>query len=80
MSSISFCSNDIAKIIRGLDHNKAHGHDMKSICMLKICGESISKPLEIILKSCIEKGQFPSKWKKAKMVKMVKMVKIVQNW
>ena len=41
---------------------------MISIRMLKICGESISKPLEIIFKSCIEKGQFPNKWKKANVV------------
>ena len=36
--------------------------------MLKICGESTSKPLEIIFKSCIEKGQFPNEWKKANVV------------
>ena len=57
ISSISFSSNDIARIIRDLDPNKAHGHNMISLFMLKICGESISKPLEIIFKSCIEKGQ-----------------------
>ena len=41
---------------------------MISIRMVKICGESISKPLEIIFKSCIEKGQFPNEWKKANVV------------
>ena len=56
ISSISFSSNDIAKIVRNLDLNKAHSHDMISIGMLKICGESISKPLGIIFRSCIEKG------------------------
>ena len=56
ISSISFSSNDIARIIWELDPNKAHVHDMVSIRTLKIFGESISKPLEIILKSCIEKG------------------------
>ena len=55
ISSISFSSNNIARIIRDLGPNKAHGHNMISICMLKICGESISKPLEIIFKSCMEK-------------------------
>ena len=68
MSSISYSSNNIAKIIRDLDPNKAHGLDMKSIRILKICGESISKPLEIIFKSCIAKGQFPNEWKKANVV------------
>ena len=63
ISSISFSSNDIARIIQGLDPNKAHGHDMISIRMLKI-----SKPLEIIFKPCIEKGQFANEWKKANVV------------
>ena len=36
--------------------------------MLKICSEPISKPLGIIFKSCIEKGQFPNKWKKENVV------------
>ena len=60
VSSISFSSNDISRIIRDLDPTKAHGHDMISIGMFKICGESISKLLEIIFKPCIEKGQFPN--------------------
>ena len=66
ISSISFSSYDIAKIIRDLNPNNDHGHDMISIRMLK--SESISKPLEIIFKSCIEIGQFPNKWKKANVV------------
>ena len=48
MSFLSFSRNDI-------DPNKAHGHDMISIRMLKICGEYISKPLKIIFKSCIKR-------------------------
>ena len=36
--------------------------------MLKICGESTSKPLQNIFKSYIEKGQFPNGWKKASVV------------
>ena len=41
-----------------------------AICIgiVKICGESILKPLEIIFKSCIENGQFPNEWKKASVV------------
>ena len=62
-----FSSNDTAKIIRDLEPNKAHGH-MISIRILKICGESISKPLEIIFKSYIGKGEFSSEWKKANVV------------
>ena len=41
---------------------------MISIRMLKICGESLSKPLEKIFKSCFEKGQFPNEWEKANVI------------
>ena len=64
ISSVLSSINDIARITWDLDPNKAHGHS-KGIGMLKICGESISKPLEIIFKCCIKNGQFPSEWKKA---------------
>ena len=63
-----FGSDDIAKIIQKLDPNKAHGHDMISICMLKICGNSIYKPLQLIFRSCIKNGKFPSQWRKANVV------------
>ena len=68
ISSIDFGSDDIAKIIHNLDPNKAHGHDMISIRMLKICGNPTYKPLQLIFRSCIENGKFPSEWKKANVV------------
>ena len=58
ISSIYFNSNDIAKLIQEFDPSKACGHDMISICMLEVCGESISWSSTIIFESCIEKGQF----------------------
>ena len=67
-STISFTKDDIANIIKNLNSNKAHGFDMISILMLKICGESISKPLKLIFKSCIESGKFPIEWRKANVV------------
>ena len=36
--------------------------------MLKLCGETIYKPLNLIFKCCLETGQFPSDWKKANVV------------
>ena len=68
LSSVRFSQDDIAKIIQNLDPNKAHGHDNISIRMLKICGPSIYKPLEMIFKQCIEAGFFPSEWKKVNIV------------
>ena len=64
ISSVSLSSNDIARIFRDLNPNKAHGLYVISIRMLKIFGESISKPLEIIFRSFIEKGQFLMNGKK----------------
>ena len=72
LSSVSFSQDDIAKIIQNLDPNKAHGHDNISICMLKICGYSVYKPLEMIFKQCIETGVFPSEWKKGNIVPIYK--------
>ena len=35
----------MAKIIKNLDPNKAYGHDMISIRMLELCGDSVLPPL-----------------------------------
>ena len=51
--------------IKKLDPNKAHGHDMMSIRMLKLSGDSVWKLLEIIFKNCLKEGIFPDEWKKA---------------
>ena len=65
LDTIVFSKEDIYKIIKNLDPNKAHGHDMISIRMIKLCGISICKPLEIIFQNCLRSGKFPSEWKKA---------------
>ena len=68
LSTICFTSDDILKTIRNLDPNKAHGHDMISIRMVKLCDASLYKPLELIFKSCLESGKFPLEWKKTNLV------------
>ena len=50
LSNIHFTSYDVLKIIKNLDPNKAHGHDMINIQMIKICNASICKPLELIFR------------------------------
>ena len=67
-TTIDFSNNDILKIIRNLDPNKAHGHDVISIRMVKICDDFICKPLKLIFQSCLESGKFPSKLKKVNVV------------
>ena len=68
LTTTDFSNNDILKIIRNLDPNKTHGHDMISFRMVKICDDSICKPLKLIFQSCLESGKFPSEWKKANVV------------
>ena len=67
LDSIRFSSSDIVKTISRLNPNKAHGHDMLSIRMIKLCGNSIWKPLSIIFKDCLSEGKFPHEWKKLKL-------------
>ena len=52
----------------GHDNISSHGHDNISIRMLKICGLSICKPLEIIFRTCLNHGKFPEEWKKANVI------------
>ena len=52
LESFYFSADHMGDIIKKLDPNKAHGHDMITIHMLKLCGDSIWKPLEIIFKNC----------------------------
>ena len=41
---------------------------MINIRMLKMCGESIHKPLEYIFQASLNDERFPSEWKKANVV------------
>ena len=68
ISAITFTCDDIATLSKNLNPNKAHDHDMISICMLKLCGKSSCKPLDLIFQSCIKQGKFPTEWKKANVV------------
>ena len=51
---------DIYRIIKTLDINKAHGHDKLSIRILKLCDKSIVKPLSIIFNNRKLKTTFPN--------------------
>ena len=72
LDPVNFSTGDISKIINNLDLDKAHGHDMLSIRMIKLCGNSICKPLSIIFNDCLKVGKFLSDWKKAHVVSVHK--------
>ena len=56
--SVRFSTEDTLQIINNLDSNKAHGDDEISIRIMKICGSSVCRPLQIIYKSCLDRGAF----------------------
>ena len=70
--SFQYTGNDIKSTINKLDPNKAHGHDMISIHMIKLYGDLINKTLEMIFKSCLNQEVFPAEWKKANAVPVYK--------
>ena len=72
LSSFQVTRADIVKIIKNVYPNKTYWHDMISIWMLKLRGDSVLPHLELIFKSCLESGMFPWEWKKAIIVQMYK--------
>ena len=68
LSSINFEKEDILKIIRNLNVNKAHGHDNISIRMLKICDSVLVEPLSLIYNNCINSGVLPDIWKRSHII------------
>ena len=47
-----------------LNPNKAYGHSSISILMLKICGSTIYRPVEMAFKDAQSTGLFLSEWTK----------------
>ena len=74
LANCHFPKKDILQIIRNLDLNKAHGHDMISIRTLKLCSDSICKPLEVIFKTCYEMVDFHWNGKKAMLSTVIRKV------
>ena len=59
LSLLEFTANDIKSIISKLDPEKVRGHDTVSTRMVKLCRDSIYKPLEMIIQCCLNQGTFP---------------------
>ena len=74
LNSISFEKEDVLKIMRNLNVNKAHGHDNISIRMLKICDSEVVEPLSLTYKNCIDSGISPDTWKRSHSKKMINVL------
>ena len=68
ISAITFSCDDIATLIKNLDPSRAQGLDMVTIRILKLCGKSICKPLDLTFQSCMKQGKFSTEWEKANVV------------
>ena len=64
MDSFKVTESDILSIIKSLDSTKAHGCDNLSVRMIKMCSESITLPLKIIL--IAKKGKISRNMEKSK--------------
>ena len=58
----------ISRLINRLNPHKAHGRDGISIRMMKLCNLTVTKPLSIIYKNCLQQGVFPDEWKKGNII------------
>ena len=68
LTSLDLDDDELLKIIRALNINKAHGHDDISIRMIKICDKSLIKPLMLIFKKSIRSSYYPDIWKKSNII------------
>jgi len=68
IENASISESQIKDILKSLNPNKSHGWDNISIRMIKMCGPALAKPLFLIYKNCLAKGEFPSIWKKANVL------------
>ena len=80
--AVDFENQDILKIIRALDINKAHSHENISTRMIKICDSSIVKPLSIIFYNSLNSGLFLDNWKRSNFVPVHKKgnKQLIQNY
>ena len=68
LTTLDFNEEELVKIIRNLNVQKAHGHDDISIRVIKICEKSILKPLIILFKNSIKSSYYPDLWKKSNII------------
>ena len=68
LRTLDFNEEEILKVIRNLNINKAHGHDEISIRMIKICDTSLIKPLVMLFENSIKSSCYPDIWKKSNII------------
>ena len=72
LESVNLDLAKIISIIRAFDVSKVHGWDDVSLRVVKICDESLVKPLFNIFQFSLETGNFPSNWMRGNIVSVHK--------
>ena len=80
--SLDFNEDEILKIIRALDIQKAHGHDNISIRMKKFCEKSLLKTIILLFQNSAELSYNPDIWKRSDTIPAHKKndKKLVENY
>ena len=68
LGSLNFNEDEILKIIRALNPQKAHGYDDISIRMIKICAKSLLEPLIISFKNSTKSSHYPDLCKRSNII------------
>ena len=68
LKSLDFEKDEILKVIRALNINKAHGFDDISIRMTKICDKSLFEPLIYLFKNSSQSSCYPDIWKRSSII------------
>ena len=74
INSVPFSDDLVIYIIRNLNVNKAYGHDDISIRMIKMCDESLLRPISKIFRNSLNSCIYPSTWKEANVIKTTRNV------
>ena len=78
LRSLDFNEGKILKTIRALNINKVYGHDGISIRMIKICDESLLKPLLILFKKSLKFSYYQGIWKN--LISFMPMKRMINNY
>ena len=65
LDTFKITCDQISNHLIGLNANKAHGPDDISVSMIKLCGDSLVLPLNIIFNNILRTAKFPKQWKSA---------------
>lgn len=86
LKTTDFSNDDILEIIRNVKPNEAHGYDMISIRVMKICDDSVCKPLKFFVLfrkwkvlRWIEKSKWGSRSKSLRGYFMVESLTFLQQ-